>query len=174
MRLIVGLGNPGKEYDHTRHNVGFLVVDALARAEGVTWKKKASLKAEVAEFELGDEKIALLKPLTFMNLSGEAVRAAMQFWKIPLANLVVVYDDADMEFGKLRPRGEGSGGHNGMQSIIDLLGTKEIKRVKVGIGRGENPNIPLDVWVLSKWTKDEQKKLEEVIPAAIEQVRELL
>lgn len=174
MHLIVGLGNPGKEYQHTRHNVGFLVVEALAREENVTWKKKASLKAEVAEFERGNEKVVLLKPQTFMNLSGEAVRSAAQFWKIPLENIVVAYDDADMEFGKIRTRGEGSGGHNGMQSIIDCLGTNAIKRVKIGIGRSEHPNVPLDEWVLSSWTKEEEKKFEEVIPAAIASVRELL
>jgi len=152
MRLIVGLGNPGKKYERTRHNVGFLVVDALAKA-------------------IDDPKIIILKPDTYMNRSGEAVRETMQFRKIPVKNLLVISDDADLPFGEIRVREKGSsGGHKGLQSIIDTLGTNAFTRVRVGIGRPDNPNTPLEDWVLGTWSAEEKKNLPDIIEKAVSQL----
>lgn len=152
MKLIVGLGNPGKKYERTRHNVGFLVADALAKVTD-------------------DPRIIILKPDAYMNRSGEAVSKAMQFRKIPLNNLFVISDDADLPFGEVRVREKGSsGGHKGLQSIIDTLGTNAFTRVRVGIGRPDNPNIPLEDWVLSTWTKDEEKNLPDIIEKAVSHI----
>src|SRR5438552_1736530 len=133
--LIVGLGNPGREYEKTRHNVGFRFVDALAAAHGMTFSKKQS-KALVADGTIGDHKVLLAKPQTYMNLSGEAVRGLMDFYKIPLSNLLVVSDDLDIPAGTLRIREKGgAGGQKGLKSIIEHLGTPEFARMRVGIGR---------------------------------------
>lgn len=174
MKLIIGLGNPGTQYRHTRHNVGFLVLDELARRHQLMFKERKTLQAESTEGKINGTQVRLLKPLTFMNRSGEAVKAAMKKDKVKVANLLVVYDDADMAFGEIRFRDSGrSGGHNGVQSILESLPKDaELARVKVGIGRSENPNIPLDAWVLSKWTKEESEKLPAIISAAADRVEE--
>ena len=164
-QLIVGLGNPGKEYALTRHNVGFLVCDALA--DGASWSLKKAFNGEVAELVEGRKKTLLLKPWTFMNLSGEAVRAVMQFYKISLTQIIVVHDDADLAFGDIRMQsGRGSAGHNGVKSIMECLGSAEFTRVRVGIGRPSNEKMGLDAFVLEKWTAEEQQKL----PALMEEV----
>ena len=151
MKLVVGLGNPGKKYEKTRHNVGFLVVDDLA---------KRDLSG-----------VKFLKPDTYMNLSGQAVAAAIRQSNIGPEDILVVYDDADIAFGEIRFRSGGSsGGHNGMKSIIELLGTSDVARVRVGIGRGENPNIPLDEYVLGTWSAEEKKTLPNLIAAAADRV----
>jgi PTH1 family peptidyl-tRNA hydrolase len=171
MQLIVGLGNPEKKYEQTRHNVGFLVVDALARKLDARFSQAKNQRAEIAEVSGVGEKIILLKPQTFMNLSGEAVAAAMSFWKIPHENVTIVYDDADIPFGEIRSREEGSsGGHKGMQSIINSLGRHDIARVRIGIGRPDNPTIPLEDWVLAPWTAEEEKSLRDIIERAASQL----
>lgn len=157
MTLIVGLGNPGQAYENTRHNVGFLVVDELER-RGVDRAKMRTLK-----------------PDTFMNLSGHAVAGALRQTNMTADDVIVVYDDADIPFGEIRARDEGSsGGHNGMQSIIDLLGTNRIRRVRVGIGRGDNPNVPLDAWVLGRWTDEEQRALPNIVARAADELERLI
>jgi len=157
MNLIVGLGNPGTEYERTRHNVGFLVVDELERRG------------------LDRTKARALKPDTFMNLSGTAVANALRQSNMTSENVIVAYDDADLPFGEIRAREEGtSAGHNGMQSIIDLLGTNAIRRVRVGIGRGENPNVPLDAWVLGRWSPEEAERLPEIISRAADEIEKML
>ncbi len=173
MKLIVGLGNPGKKYAHTRHNAGFLVVDALAKKLGLMWKEKTAWKAEIADGTVNETKVVLLKPQTFMNLSGEAVAKAMVFWKIPRTDVAIIYDDADLDFGDVRVRKTGSsGGHNGMQSVIERLGTPDIPRVRVGIGRSVRSGYPLDAWVLEPWTKEESDELPAIVEKAVERVRE--
>lgn len=170
MKLIIGLGNPGKKYDQTRHNVGFLVVDKMAKQMKIDFKNKTSFEAEVAEME----GLALLKPQTYMNVSGRSVKAYMSKNKCQASDLVVLYDDADIPFGDVRFKQAGSsGGHNGMQSILDIFpkGTS-IARVRVGIGRPPNPDMPLDKFVLQKLSAEEKKKLPEIIEKAIEKVRE--
>ncbi len=160
MFLLVGLGNPGEEYKNTRHNAGFLVADEVARRLGLEFKTSKMLNAEIAK----GENIILCKPQTFMNESGLAVKAAAKKFNIRTEKILVVLDDADLPFGEIRERDSGSSaGHNGLQSIMDQFPGANIARVRVGIGRSENPNIPLDVWVLSKWTDEERRKLAEVI-----------
>ena len=171
MFLIVGLGNPGKKYERTRHNVGFLVVEEVAKKIGVMFKEKTSLQAEMA---LG-ENVVLMKPQTFMNVSGEAVKRFISKHKLAPKDLLVVYDDADLPFGEIRFKtGGSSAGHNGMQSILDQFpkGTP-IARVRVGIGRPVSPDVPLDQFVLQKWTKEEEKKLPEVIMGVIKKIEEV-
>jgi len=162
MCLIVGLGNPGKKYERTRHNVGFLVLDELANMVGGKFKNKREIKSAAAEVIFGNKKVILLKPETFMNLSGDAVSQAAQFWHIPKEKITIIFDDANLPIGKIRVRNSGSaGGHNGMKSIIEKLGTENIRRIRIGIGRPEESKIPLDKWVLGKWSKDEWKQIAE-------------
>ncbi|MDD2420772.1 MAG: aminoacyl-tRNA hydrolase [Heliobacteriaceae bacterium] len=135
MKVIVGLGNPGREYAGTRHNVGFMVVDYLADRWGVS-RFQARFRGLLAEAWLGTEKILLFKPQTFMNLSGQAVFDLVSFYKLKPADLLVVFDDLDLSTGRLRGRGRGgSGGHRGVESIIYLLGSEDFPRLKIGIGR---------------------------------------
>jgi PTH1 family peptidyl-tRNA hydrolase len=135
LKVIVGLGNPGKKYEMTKHNVGFWAVDQLSEKWGIPFQKE-KWNSEIAEGIVNGEKVYLLKPLTYMNLSGEAVGAAIRFLKIPLENLLVIYDDMDIPLGQLRLRQKGSsGGHNGIKSLIHHLGTEQFNRIKIGIDR---------------------------------------
>ncbi len=174
MHLIVGLGNPGKEYEDTRHNVGFLVVDKLMQRLGVSPSKK--FNGEIAEGRLHDEKILLLKPLTFMNASGQSVREVIQYYKILLTDVTVVHDDLDLPFGSvLIKEGQGSAGHNGVQSIIDAFGgEKGFTRVRIGIGRpvkeGGAGEVAVENWVLGKWSTEEKKNLDAVIDGVVAEI----
>ncbi|MFV1993793.1 MAG: aminoacyl-tRNA hydrolase [Verrucomicrobiales bacterium] len=167
-RLIVGLGNPGRQYRDTRHNVGFLVVDALVRNAGAGWSAEKKWEAEVAR--AGDR--FFLKPQTFMNLSGRAVAAMALFYKIEAPEILVVQDDADLPLGALRFRASGSaGGHNGISSIIDSLGTRDFARLKVGIGRREGEGATeLAGHVLGKFLVAEAPELEKTLDRAVEAV----
>ncbi|WP_438341515.1 aminoacyl-tRNA hydrolase [Mycoplasma sp. 3341] len=156
MKLIVGLGNPGKEYEHTRHNVGFDVIDILAsRLQAPAFREKFK-----GEYSKTDDYI-LAKPLTFMNSSGDFVKALMQFYKINIDDLIVVYDDMDHAVGKAVIKTSGSaGGHNGLDDIIQKLGTKEIKRLKIGIGR---PIGNLKNYVLNRFSPEQDKIVRQVM-----------
>jgi PTH1 family peptidyl-tRNA hydrolase len=147
--LVVGLGNPGREYAKNRHNVGWLVADELARRLGGSWRSKFS--GSVAEVRLGDHRIALLKPETFMNDSGRAVQAAMRFFKLPPDTVLVVHDEADLDLGRLQVRrGGGLAGHNGLRSVAAHLGTPDFLRLRVGVGRPERGDRrPLADFLLS-------------------------
>lgn len=160
MKLIVGLGNPWKEYRETRHNVGFLFIDDFAsQMETEEWKKWYQWLYTSCILEW--TKCILLKPETYMNLSGKSVQACAAFFKIQPKDIIIISDDIDMEFGKIRFRETGSQwGHNGIGSIIETLGTQDIKRIKIGIGR--HPNMDASDWVLSKFTKIEKEQLENV------------
>ena len=166
MYIITGLGNPGREYENTRHNAGFLVVDLLARKLGININKK-KFQSLSGEGEFNGEKVLLLKPQTYMNLSGTAVKEAVSFYKLPLSRLIVVYDDLDLPLGKIRLRLKGSaGGHRGMGSIIGSLGSEEIARLKVGIGRptfGDAKD-----YVLKPFTREEWMVLEPALNQAAE------
>ena len=155
MYIIVGLGNPGKQYEHTRHNVGFEVIDILADRIGICIEEKKH-KALCGRGILEGQKVVLVKPQTFMNLSGESVRAIFDFYKVESKDIIIVYDDVSLEPGQLRIRGKGSaGGHNGIKNIIAHLGTQEFPRVKVGVG--EKPKgMDLADYVLSRVYKEEQ------------------
>ncbi len=174
MYLIVGLGNPGKKYELTRHNVGFLVVDKLAKDSGFEFKKKTSVEASLAEGTIGDERVLLCKPQTFMNASGRSVKSILQKYPVEIKDVLVVYDDADLEFGDIRLKpGGSSAGHNGIESIIEAFGKgTNIARVRVGIGRPSHQDIPLEDFVLQKFSKQEQEKLNEVLDNAIEKIME--
>ncbi|EKD33023.1 MAG: Peptidyl-tRNA hydrolase [uncultured bacterium] len=156
MKIIVGLGNPGKEYEHTRHNIGFMVADSVAKNISAPFKNKPDFRAHIAIGEHDGERAVLVKPDTFMNLSGEAVLRVLDFYKNETIDLIVIHDDADLGIGDIRIKKSGSSaGHNGIKSIMDAIGTDKFTRVRVGIGRPENKSIPLDKWVLAKITKTE-------------------
>jgi len=166
MKVIVGLGNPGMKYALTRHNIGFWVIDELSRRWGIPVTKE-KWKAEVGEGMVRGEKVILMKPLTYMNLSGESVRPAMDWLKADLAELCVIYDDLDLSPGRIRLRLKGSsGGHNGMKSLIQHLGTDEFKRVKIGIGRPERGKQTVPDYVLSPFAKNELDLMHEAVSKA--------
>ena len=139
MRLIVGLGNPGKEYANTRHNVGFMFIDEVASKNNITLSLDKSKRCEIGQFTIRGEKILLVKPITYMNLSGEAVRLVVDYYKIDINDILIIHDDLDLPTGKIRLRQTGSsGGHNGIKSIIANLKTQDFKRVKIGIDKSDN------------------------------------
>jgi len=158
MKLIVGLGNPGVKYAGNRHNIGFQSVDRLAETHGLRFNRLQH-KARVATGNIGDQRVVLAKPLTYMNLSGQAVVPLLHGYKIPQSNLLVLYDDLDLPLGtiRIRPNG-GSGGHKGMQSIIQQLGSEDFPRLRIGIGRPPSGWDSAD-YVLSNFTPDEQSLL---------------
>lgn len=158
--LIIGLGNPGKEYDGTRHNIGFAALDAFVEANGFDpWVNKKDLRCEMATGRLGETHVIAIKPTTFMNLSGEAAQAVAHFYKIPVDRIVAVYDEVDINFGQIRLRSGGSSaGHNGVKSLIQHLG-EEFGRVRVGIGPKEPAQIDSADFVLAKFSKEQQTQL---------------
>lgn len=166
-KLIIGLGNPGKKYEKTRHNAGFMAIDFLRKKfDAPKLKLNKKFNAEIVKTESKKEKIIMAKPLTFMNNSGEAVFSILSFYKIKPKDLIVVHDDMDLDLGDLRENtGRGSAGHNGVQSIINILGTKDFLRWRIGIGRPEksanNKTIPPDAYVLQKFNKEEIKIIKE-------------
>lgn len=164
--IIAGLGNPGLAYANTRHNAGFMGLDELAKMCSIDVKTK-KFKGDCGNGTVGGERCLLLKPGTFMNLSGESVSAAADFYKIPPEKVVIIYDDITLPPGKLRIRRKGSaGGHNGMKSIITLLGTDEFPRVRIGVGAKPRPDYDLADWVLSKFTEDDTNALEPALQNA--------
>ena len=172
MKLIVGLGNPGKKYENTRHNMGFMAVDLLSDQAQIDVDKEV-FHGLMGRGKIYDQDVILFKPTTFMNLSGTAVQEVVHYFKIELEDIVVIYDDMALEPGNIRLRKEGSsGGHKGMQNIIDCLSTEQIKRIRIGIGEpGENDTID---YVLSKPLKDEMPIIEEAIANAVRAVKEML
>lgn len=168
-KLIVGLGNPGTRYARNRHNVGFMALSHLARAEGTEFNRKR-FNAELAEVTLGGERVLLVKPQTYMNLSGSAVGKLAGFYRIGRGDVMVVYDDLDLPFGKIRLRANGSdGGHHGMLSIINMLGGNDIPRLRIGIGR---PDPKQDVGhVLGNFSGEENSVLDDVLERAEQALR---
>ncbi len=160
--LVVGLGNPDKKYLRTRHNAGFIAVDEIAASLGASIDKK-KFDALVADVTLGGERALLMKPQTYMNLSGVAVEKAASFYKIPPEKVIVLFDDISLDVGRVRIRRKGShGGHNGIRSIVDYLQSENFPRVKIGVGERPNPNYDLADWVLSVFTEEEMKGIREV------------
>ncbi|HEU4965956.1 MAG TPA: aminoacyl-tRNA hydrolase [Candidatus Saccharimonadales bacterium] len=159
--LLVGLGNIGKEYNHTRHNVGFLCLDAFieSRAEMSPWQDKKDLKCHLATGQFGDTRVIAIKPTTYMNLSGEAVQAASHFYKITPSHILVIHDEIDIPFGQIRLRSGGSAaGHNGIKSVTNAIG-EDYGRVRIGIGPKNPPQMDSADFVLQKFSADEQKQL---------------
>ena len=174
MYLIVGLGNPGRKYAGTKHNMGFDVIDCLVDAHGIP-SSGTALKGMYGKGLLGGQKVILVKPLTYMNASGDCVRAFVDYYKVdPEKELVVVYDDISLEPGVIRVRGKGSaGGHNGIKSLIGRLGTQQFKRVRVGIGE-KPPEWDLADFVLAPFSKRDRELVDEGIGRAAEAVRVIL
>lgn len=169
IKLIVGLGNPGARYARSRHNVGFLVVEQFARAHDLKFARKR-FNAEIAEGNIGDARVLIAKPQTFMNLSGEAVGKLFAFYKIAPRDLLVVYDDLDLPLGKLRLRPKGSaGGHHGMESILARIGTSDFPRLRIGIGR-PNPDADID-HVLGTFDHAERQLMDETFARAVEAIQ---
>jgi peptidyl-tRNA hydrolase, PTH1 family len=171
--LIAGLGNPGKEYAKTRHNAGFMFVDyffeKFSDEFGFSdWRLDKKLKSEISVGKDRDKKIILLKPETFMNLSGEAVSAAKKYYKVNLENLIVAHDDIDLSLGKYKISVDSSSaGHNGAQNIIDLIGTKNFTRIRIGVeNRADKTKIPTEKYVLGKFTVAEMKVVKKIISTA--------
>ncbi len=163
MKLIVGLGNPGRKYEGTRHNVGFAAVDLLAGRHGVTWE---SARAEALIGKWRAENTLIAKPLTFMNLSGQAVLDLLQFYKIDPQDLLVIVDEAQLDLGRLRARPSGSsGGHNGLKSVIGVLGTENFPRLRIGVGRGD-ARRDLGDHVLARFDPAEQPVIDEAVQRA--------
>lgn len=158
--LIIGIGNPGKEYDKTRHQTGSMVLDAFANKYGLTFKS-TEFNGDVTSIDINDKKIYLAKPTTYVNLSGEFVAKFMKYYDIPISNLFVIYDDLSIPVGKFKIKRNGSaGGHNGIKSIIQMLRSENFKRLKIGILNSELINvIPMKEYVLSKFTNDDYEKI---------------
>ena len=166
--LIAGLGNPGAKYENTRHNAGFMTADALAEhCHAGAWRIK--FQAQTAQVVLGGQGVLLLKPLTYMNLSGEAIGQAARFYKLPADHVLVISDDTDLPLGKLRIRKSGSaGGHNGLKSIISHLGTDQFPRLKIGVGGKPHPDYDMADWVLGQFQGQDKKTMEDAVARAVQ------
>jgi len=170
---VVGLGNPGLKYEFTRHNIGFRIVDSLARNIEIEFKKAKSYYSLISRGMISNHKVILIKPQTFMNLSGRAVSKVVSYYKIPLQDLLIVYDDLNLELGQIRIRKKGSaGGHKGIESIMQYLNSEEIPRLRIGIG---NPSVNFNFncvsYVLSNFNNDKKDKIGEVIKLSTEAIK---
>jgi PTH1 family peptidyl-tRNA hydrolase len=164
--LIVGLGNPGADYSRTRHNAGFLLVERLADQWRAVWKNERKFQARLARAERGAKQVLLAEPQTFMNLSGEAVGALLRYWQLPLGRLVVVVDDADLPLGEIRLRpGGGAGGHHGLESVMQHVGSRDYARLRIGIGRADAAR-QITGHVLGRFSADENALLEKILERA--------
>lgn len=165
--IVVGLGNPDKKYENTRHNAGWLAIDHIADKLDCRINK-VKFKSYIGSCTIGGAKVMLMKPSTYMNNSGQAVVEAMNFYKIPPQNVIVIFDDISLEVGKMRIRSKGSdGGQRGMRSIITLSGSQDFPRIKIGIGAKPNPEWDLADWVLSKFSDNELKTLDTIFDNAL-------
>lgn len=164
MYLIVGLGNPGKSYEDTRHNIGFKLVDQFAKANGWKFKPDLSLKGSLVKSTWQEKPILLLKPMTYMNLSGEAVRSCVQYFKVSLDHLLVVSDDIDLPFRKIRLRKKGSSSHNGLRSVAACLHTQEYPRLRIGVGAPVSE--PLEEYVLQEFSTEERAHIPQLLTHA--------
>ena len=172
--LIVGLGNPGREYERTRHNVGWRTVELLAQDAGVKIDR-ARFRGLTRSCTLAGQRVLLLKPETYMNASGEAVQLAAMYYKIPIDHILVLSDDISLPVGKIRVRAEGSaGGHNGLKSVISRLGSQDFPRIRIGVGAKPHPDFDLADWVLSGFTSEEEKALAPAIDHAAAAALELI
>ncbi len=166
--LLVCLGNPGKQYENTRHNIGFLTADELGRREGIKINK-LRYRALTGEIRVGSQRVLVIKPQTYMNLSGEAVKLAGGFYKIPPDHVLVISDDVALPLGKLRIRAGGSaGGHNGLKNIIAHLGTDQFPRIRVGVGAPQHPEHEMVDWVIGGFTPAERKVVDEAVGRAVD------
>ena len=174
MKIIIGLGNPGKEYENTRHNFGFMFIDYLEKKYSVS-KKKEKLNSQIFETTINGGKVVLVKPLTYMNLSGDAVIQIKKWYKVQNEDILIVYDDIDIEFETIRYRDSGSGGtHNGMKNIVQVLKSTGISRLRLGVGKPKYENQLLANYVLEKFSKEELNKITNIFNQAEEKVIDFL
>ncbi len=172
--IIAGLGNPGLQYEKTRHNVGFMAVDLLAQSEKFSFNKN-KYDALLGEWKLGDKRILVIKPQTYMNCSGKAVSRIVSFYKIPTDKVIVLHDDISLDVGKIRMRRKGSdGGQRGMRDIIELLGTDNIMRIKIGVGAKPHPDYDLKDWVLGKFPESQKDDLKTALDKSVLALREII
>lgn len=172
--LVAGLGNPGLQYENTRHNAGFLAADKIAKDNNFSFDKN-KFEALLGECNIGGKRILIIKPQTYMNNSGRAIQKISAFYKIPTERIIIMHDDVSLDVGKIRMRRKGShGGQNGMRDIIELLGTDNIMRVKIGVGQKPNPQYDLASWVLGKFPKENQKELEDSLDKVSRSVEEII
>ncbi|MBP9718777.1 aminoacyl-tRNA hydrolase [Candidatus Gracilibacteria bacterium] len=179
MKVIVGLGNPGKEYEQTRHNAGFMTVEKFSQQEGFdTFKKKTEFNAMVSEGTIGSEKVLLVLPLTFMNLSGQSIQKIAHFYKCAPQDIIAIYDDLDLPLGTIRIRSSGSAGtHNGMKSMIQELGTEDFIRIRIGIeSRGESAPAQQETtdFVLGRFSKEEKKRFDTASERVLDSLKVIL
>ncbi|MFN7904521.1 MAG: aminoacyl-tRNA hydrolase [Pseudobdellovibrionaceae bacterium] len=173
MWLIVGLGNPGSKYLLTRHNVGFLAIDVLAKSLGIKFTEK--FKSEFSLAKLAGEDVAIAKPQTFMNLSGEAVQVIAGFYKIDLDKIIVLHDDVDQPFGQIRlHKNRGHGGNNGIKSITQLMGSMDYARVKIGVSRPPHPDFSVADYVLQNFSDEEMKVLPGILDRSLDAVEAII
>ena len=175
MKIIIGLGNPGREYEQTRHNAGWLVLDKFIKEEELTRKVSNKLQADIFDFKIGRNKVILAKPQTFMNSSGLSVQALMNFYRVMAKDIVVVHDDKDIPVGEIRVQANrGAAGHNGIKSIIESIGTKDFTRIRVGVGPAAPQKIEIiSDFVLNKFTKEEFNILQGALDNAITEIKRL-
>jgi len=172
--MIVGLGNPGLQYETTRHNVGFMAMDAICEKFQCSCNK-SKFNAYMGDTVIGGKRVLLLKPLTYMNNSGEAVLAAARFYKIDISNILVMYDDISLDPGIIRIRRKGSaGGHNGIKDIIEVFGSENFPRIKIGVGAKPHPDYDLKDWVLGKFKPEEKEKVNAALENVVKAVNEIL
>lgn len=172
--LVVGLGNPGLQYEKTRHNVGFMSADLLMKKAGGEFTKH-KMDSHFGECEIGKKRILVMKPQTFMNNSGTAVSAVSKFYKIPEDKIIIISDDISLDVGKIRIRRKGShGGHNGLKDIFQLLGTDNIMRIKIGVGAKPHPDYDLADWVLGKFPKEDEENLNTALDNSVKATEEII
>ncbi len=172
--LVVGLGNPDSEYENTRHNIGFDAVDLLCEKFGAT-PFRLKHKALISECKIKNKRIMVAKPQTYMNLSGQSVGEISRFYKIPLENIIVIFDDISLDVGNIRIRRNGThGGHNGMKNISEHLSSNDIARIKIGVGKKPHPEYDLKDWVLSKFKTEEMENKEKALCKAVLAVEEMV
>lgn len=172
--LIVGLGNIGLEYENTRHNAGFMAVDFMAQKYNFEFSKH-KFSSVCGEFNLKDNRVLVIKPETYMNNSGKALLAAKSFYKIPNDRIIVLFDDMMLDVGKIRMRRKGShGGHNGIKDIIELLGTDDIMRIKIGVGKKPRPDYDVVSWVLGKFPQEQLDDLKNSVERSVKAVEEII
>ena len=172
--MVVGLGNPGLQYEKTRHNVGFMVADLFADKQNFTFGKN-KMDAVLGEAKINGQRVLVIKPQTYMNCSGKAVSKIASFYKIPTDRIIVMHDDISLDVGKIRMRRKGSdGGQRGMRDIIELMGTDNIMRIKIGVGQKPHPDYDLKDWVLGKFPKSQQSDLEKALENSTLALKEIM
>ena len=173
MKLIVGLGNPGAEYDNTRHNIGFDVIDELSRKHNIPVRSMEK-HGLVGQGMIGSDKVMLVKPQTFMNISGVCVAGLVDYYSLDMEDVIIIYDDVTLDIGKIRLRPHGSaGGHNGIKSLINELGTQEFQRIRVGVGK-KPVHYDLADWVLGHFKKEEREVMDKSVQLSAEAVESIL